>query len=323
MWLRHWRGRREPHDSCTGVLRKLLRDRNVIMLLGLCVGLAYGDAASWTEPLTLPGLALVMTLSTMGISGSLFRPLGSVVRPALAGVAMSYMVFAGLTLALNLLFVRNAALRTGFVLLAAVPPAIAVIPFTLFLRGNAAFSLLGTMGAYLGGLVFMPLITVSFIGADFANPSRIVLVLAELIVVPMVASRILMWARLDRPLEPVRGTIINWTFFLFNYTVVGLNRDVFLHEPRSLLPLVLIAFVTTFLLGWTIERVSTFIGVNPEIKRSLVLLGTLKNYGIAGGIALALFSREATMPSTVSAVVMIPYVVWLQYRQRSERASGG
>ncbi|MGD0236605.1 MAG: hypothetical protein ABSC55_18955 [Syntrophorhabdales bacterium] len=302
------------------MLRKLLCDRNVIMLLGLVVGLTWGGAASWTEPLTLPGLALVMTLSTMGISGNLFRPIGNVVNPALAGIGMSYAVFAGVTLALNLLFVRDPALRTGFVLLAAVPPAVAVIPFTLFLKGNAAFSLIGTIGAYLGGLVIMPLITICFIGADFLNPFKVILVLAELIVVPLIASRILMWAGLDRRLEPVRGSIINWTFFVFNYTVVGLNRDVFLHRPLSLLPLVLIAFVSMFLLGWAIEKASDLMKIDPEIRASLVLLGTLKNYGIAGGVALALFNKEATMPSTVSAIVMILYIVWLQYRQRSAPA---
>jgi len=57
-------------------------------------------------------------------------------------------------------------------------------------------------------------------------------------------------------------------------------------------------------------------GLSDEVIISLVLLGTLKNYGIAGGIALALFSREAAMPSTISAVVMILYIVWLEYRKR-------
>jgi len=52
-------------------VKKLLRDRNVIMLLGLLIGLAWGDGARWAEPLILPGLAMVMTLSTIGISGSL------------------------------------------------------------------------------------------------------------------------------------------------------------------------------------------------------------------------------------------------------------
>ena len=306
-----------------GIVKRLLCDRNVIMLLGLLFGLAWGDAASWVEPLTLPGLALVMTLSTTGLSGNLFRPIGNVVNQLLSGIVMTYVVFAGVTLALNLLLVRDPALRTGFVLLAAVPPAVAVIPFTLFLKGNAAFSLIGTIGGYLGALVIMPAITVCFIGADFLNPFKVILILTELIVVPLVASRILMWTHLDRQIEPVKGTIINWTFFLFNYILVGLNRGVFLHKPLSLLPVVFVAFASTFLLGWVIEKVSNLMRIGPETRTSLVLLGTLKNYGIAGGVALALFNREATVPSTVSAVIMILYIVWLQYRQRSTPARAG
>lgn len=306
-----------------GLVKKLLRDRNVIMLLGLIAGLAWGGAASRTEPLTLPGLALVMTLSTMGISGDLFRPIGSVLNPSIAGIVMSYVVFAGVILPLDLLFVRDPALRTGFILLAAVPPAVAVIPFTLFLRGNAAFSLLGTIGAYLGGLVVMPLMTLCFIGADFFDPLRVIMVLAELIVVPLIASRILMWTHLDKRIDPFRGTIINWTFFVFNYTVVGLNRDIFLQRPLSLLPTAVIVIVSLFLLGWAIEKAGTWMGVKPDTRTSLVLLGTLKNYGIAGGIALALFNREATLPSTISAIIMILYIVWLQYRQRLKEAREG
>ena len=304
-------------------VKKLLRDRSVIMLLGLVIGLAWGDGARWTEPLTLPGLAMVMTLSTIGISGSLFRPIGAIVTPGLAGIAMSYVVFAGVTLTLNLLFVGDPALRTGFVLLAAVPPAVAVIPFTLFLKGNTTFSLIGTIGGYLGGLVIMPLITLVFIGAGFLNPFKVIVILAELILAPLFASRILMWLRLDRYLEPVKGTIINWTFCVFTYTVVGLNRDIFLHRPGSLLAVATIAVVSMFFLGWVIEKVGRLMGLSDEVTTSLVLLGTLKNYGIAGGIALALFSREAAMPATISAVVMILYIVWLEYRKRWAAAKTG
>ncbi len=300
----------------TNWYKKLLRDRNFIMLLGLVVGLAWGGGARFVEPLILPGLALVMTLSTMGISGNLFRPVSTIFRPSVAGIVMSYVVFAGFTLTLSLLFVRDPALRTGFVLLAAVPPAVAVIPFTFFLKGDTAFSLIGTIGAYLGGLVIMPLITLLFIGADFFDPLKVVVVLLQLIIAPIIVSRILTWARLNRYLEPVKGTIINWTFGVFTFTVVGLNRDVFLHRPGSLVSALVIAVLSMFVLGWLIERCSRLAGLRDEVATSLVLLGTLKNYGIAGGIALALFSREAAMPSTISAVVMILYVIWLEYRKR-------
>ncbi|MBP1730523.1 MAG: hypothetical protein H6Q55_952, partial [Deltaproteobacteria bacterium] len=131
------------------------------------------------------------------------------------------------------------------------------------------------------------------------------------------------WARLDRFLAPVKGTIINWSFCVFTYTVVGLNREIFLHNPASLISVAIIATLSMFLLGWGIERVARFLKLSDEVTTSLVLLGTLKNYGIAGGIALTLFSKEAAMPSTVSAVIMILFIIWLEYRKRPKTVLAG
>jgi BASS family bile acid:Na+ symporter len=48
---------------------------------------------------------------------------------------------------------------------------------------------------------------------------------------------------------------------------------------------------------------------------SLVLLGTLKNYGLAGGLALAIFSKRTALPATVSVIFMIVYIIWLGYKR--------
>ena len=55
---------------------------------------------------------------------------------------MNYLLLGGLLLALNALFIHNEALRAGPVTLAAVPPAVAVIPFSAFLKGDETFSLI-------------------------------------------------------------------------------------------------------------------------------------------------------------------------------------
>ena len=47
-----------------------------------------------------------------------------------------------------------------------------------------------------------------------------------------------------------------------------------------------------------------------------MLLGTLKNYGIAGGLALTLFSRKTALPAAVSSVFMIVYIIWLDLKKR-------
>jgi BASS family bile acid:Na+ symporter len=54
-----------------------------------------------------------------------------------------------------------------------------------------------------------------------------------------------------------------------------------------------------------------------------VLLGTLKNYGLAGGISLAFFGNDSALPAAVSTVFMIIYVIWLGIqRQWADNSSG-
>jgi len=56
--------------------------------------------------------------------------------------------------------------------------------------------------------------------------------------------------------------------------------------------------------------------IESETITSLVLLGTLKNYGLAGGLALALFSKRTAVPATVSVIFMIVYIIWLGFKRR-------
>ncbi|MHC4489825.1 MAG: bile acid:sodium symporter family protein, partial [Planctomycetota bacterium] len=277
---------------------KLLRNRNFILCAALGLGLLWGEGATWTEGIALPALALVMTLSTTGVSGSAFRSPRTLLGPALSGLAINYGLLAGFILGLNFLLIHDEALRSGFILLAAVPPAVAVIPFTGFLKGNSTFSLIGTIGCFLGALIIMPLIALGFLGSGFVEPLQLFIIMVELIIVPLILSRILIWTGMAVRIEPVKGTITNWSFFLVSYTIVGLNRAVFLDQPLSLFPVALIAVASTFFLGWVIEKLGGLFRIDPKTLTSLVLLGTLKNYGLAGGLALALFSKRTAVPAT-------------------------
>jgi BASS family bile acid:Na+ symporter len=49
---------------------------------------------------------------------------------------------------------------------------------------------------------------------------------------------------------------------------------------------------------------------------SLVLLGTIKNYGLAGGLSLALFSTQTAVPATVSTIFMTVYIAWLGMKSK-------
>ena len=297
-------------------IQHLLRNRNAILILSLATGLIWGKGAQWTEQITLPALAIVMTLSVTGITGNTFRSLRTLIAPIIIGIVMNYIVLGGFILGLSKLFIHDEALWSGFVILAAVPPAVAVIPFTIFLKGDTDFSLIGTLGAYLGALIITPLMALLFIGTSFVDPLKLITIIIELILAPILFSRILIMTGIGRLIEPIKGDITNWSFFLVSYTIVGLNQQVFLTQPLFLLPVAMVSVASTFVLGWIIELFSKIAGLDQKKTISIVLLGTLKNYGLAGGLALSFFDTKTALPSTVSVVFMLIYVIWLEFKNK-------
>jgi len=300
-------------------ITRLLQNRDFILFLALVTGLLLPQASTWSRHLTLPALALVMTISTMGIPGSLFRSPRALIVPALCGLLMSYGVLAGFILGLSALLIHDRELWSGFVILALMPPAVAVIPFTDLFKGNRAFSLAGTAGGYLGALIILPIILYKYLGSSELVLEKLSMAAIVLIIIPLVISRILRWKKFDKDLEPVKGVIINWSFFIVVYTIVALNQDIFTHQPLRLLPVAVIAVGSMFVLGLIIEWIGKLFRIDPQTLVSLVLLGTIKNYGLAAGIALTLFNKESALPATVSTIFMFVYVIWMGFKQRWSR----
>lgn len=298
------------------LLKSLLRNRNAIFLLALAAGLAFPAVTPVTRHLVLPALALAMALSTMEIGNDLFRKPRALLFPAFLGIIMSYIILGNIIIGLAAFMIRDETIWTGFILLAAVPPAVAVIPFSGFLKGNGPLSLVGTVGAYLGGLAIMPLIAVGLLSSAAFNHLQLLMITLELIVLPLCVSRILIREGWRERIAPYRGTVTNWSFFVVLYTLVGLNRSIILGQTSTLLPVAAISIFTTLILGFLIDWIGSRFHLPRETRTSLVLLGTLKNQGMAGGIALTMFSQEAALPAAVSTMVMIVYIIWLDFRKR-------
>jgi BASS family bile acid:Na+ symporter len=297
-------------------LKALFRNRNFILSMALALGLLLGQGAHWTEKLVLPALAFVMMLSTTSVTGSLFRSPRKLLVPILAGISINYVVLGGSILILSGLLVLEEPFKIGFIILAAVPPAVGVIPFTGFLDGDVEFSLIGCLACYLGAFIVTPLIFLTFLGLSAGFQVKLFITMAEVIIIPLVLSRILVYTRVASRIATVKGSLINWSFFLVVYTVVGLNREVFLSQPSSLIPAAAVTVATTFLLGYLIERAGRILRVDSKRVISMVLLGTSKNAGFAAGLALVLFGKQTAIPSTVQTVFMLSYVIFLDLKKR-------
>ena len=298
------------------MIKALLRNRNGIFLLAMAAGLILPGAAEVTRHLVLPALALAMALSTMEIGNDVFLKPRALFFPAMLGIVMNYIVLGNIIIGLSALMIHNESLWTGFVLLAAAPPAVAVIPFSGFLRGNGPLSLIGTVGAYLGALLIMPLISLTLLSTAAFDPFKLIMITLELIALPLAFSRLLIRKGLKERIDPYRGTAVNWSFFIVLYTMIGLNRGVLVGQTWSLLPIVFISLLYMFLLGFIIDWVCGLFHIPKETRTSLVLLGTLKNQGLASGLALTLFGQAEALPSTVATMIMIGYIIWLDFKKR-------
>jgi len=300
--------------SLTPKIGAILRNRDFLLMLALALGLGAGGGARYMEKAVLPALAVVMTLATMGVPGKIFLSPRGLISPLLVGLAMNYGILSGFLLGASALWVCDPGLSRGFILMAAAPPAVAVIPFTVILKGNTPLSLGATIGCYLGALLLMPLISVVGMGEAFGDPEKLVRIMLELILAPLVASRILIKIKAVPRLEPYRGAVTNWSFFIVVYTIVGLNREFILQEPSALMMPALIALMSTFGLGAAIEFLARLFRVNRATTTSLVLLGTHKNTGLSAGLSLTLFSEWTAVPSTISTIFMLVYLVWLNLK---------
>lgn len=266
----------------------------------------------------LPVLAVVMTVAITNVPNDYFRHWRSFVFPSLTGIVMTYFVLGGPLLVLAAIFINDKNIWTGFVLVAFVPPAVAVIPFTFLLKGDVSYTLAATVSSYLAALVIMPVMFFVFIGEGFNQTEKLIEIMFLLIVLPIVISRLIIYFRLQEKIAYFRGMITDWGFFIVLYTIIGLNRELIFKNPQMVLPIALIIFSTIFILGFLIRKIGYILKVSSSRITALMLLGTLKNQGVAGGMAITLFAKEAALPSAIYTVFMIIYFIWLDLFQRSQ-----
>lgn len=302
------------------ILLKILRNRNFILILALFFGIALGEFAKYSKQLTLPALALIMTVSLTQIPSDLLFPFKKLGRPMLIATFLSYSIFSPVMLIMAWWLMPDNDLWIGFVIVASVPPGVAVIPFTYILSGDTTFALIGTVGAYLASMVITPAMAILLIGKKFLSTLKLFSILVQLIVIPFFLSRFLIRFQLARKIEKWRGTIINWGFFIIVFTVVGLNREIFISQPQVLGLTSAVAIVSIFILGYFVDLIFKMAGVKKAARISFILMSTVKNSGLAAATALALFNDRASVPGAVVSAFNILYLVWLglQAKQRHE-----
>ncbi|HVG36459.1 MAG TPA: hypothetical protein VNA10_01870, partial [Thermoplasmata archaeon] len=247
-------------------------------------------------------LVLGMTFSLTEVSIAGISP-RTELRRFLIAFAMSYVVLSGLILTFAILS-PDPQIRNGWVLMAAVPPAIAVVPITSILKGDTRRSVISLAVLYLLGLGLVPAITLIFT-SEAAPFGELVVQTVLLIGVPLVASRLLRrWPRVAE----FRGSAVSVSFFFLVVAIAGSTRAPLLAHPEFIESLALLSFVRTFLLGGVVFVLTRALHVPWAERVAVTAFSSFKNLGLTVVLAFAVFGSVATLPSIVSLIFEI---LWL------------
>lgn len=270
---------------------------------GLVIGLATGGFPPEISGLVQQGALIVaMAFSLTEISFRSVSP-GAELRGLALATAMSYGVLGTLVIAFGLLD-PDPQIRSGWVLMGAVPPAIAVVPITSLLRGNVRRALLSDAVLYFAGLAAVPGLTLLFL-REIVPVQTLALQTFLLIGVPIVVSRLL---RAWKPVDEARPVAVCVSFFVLVLAIAGSTRSTLLGSPSVAAGLSLLAFVRTFGLGLLIFAVTRLLGTPRETRIAAITFGGFKNLGLTVVLAFTVFGPLASLPAITA---LIFETVWM------------
>lgn len=204
--------------ALTAAIKKLLSSFAVMVSLAIGAGLVLGGYPAFTTEISTASLMVAMTfsLTPVRLRDIELRREG---RRMLLPFFVSFVWLSGLAVALGMLF--QPPVRYGFVAMAAVPPAVAVLPISRVIGGDVEFSLVSLSFLYLCSLVLTPLIIFLFAG-EAISMWEVVRTVLLLILLPLPLSR---GAR-RLPLSQRQTTMLtNVCFFVLMFGVVGARRS--------------------------------------------------------------------------------------------------
>ena len=288
-------------------MRKILENTSFIFGIAIIIGLIFPLFSPMTAGLIVPLLILVMTISLGHVKLSL-KEMKRDMPLSIKAFLLNYGLLSGITILLSFMFIQNPDYLAGFVIMAAIPPAIAVVPFTYLLRGESRTSVGGAILCYVLALAVTPIITLTFVG--FAvDVFEIMKILAVFILLPLLLSRYVQ--RLPGTVMNNRKIIVNVSYFIINYSIIGLNQSVIVSEVFSIIPLLIVNFLAVFVPGLIVYGISSRMHVKTERVISYTLFASLKNGGLAATIAILLLSPAASLPGAVHGAFTIAFFMLL------------
>jgi len=288
---------------------KFFQNRNFILISALIFAFLFPGGGEYLSEYTVYILALVMSFSTTGINFKMLTDLKSVSKVTIESVLLNFVIHGIIILVLAYFFVDKSAFY-GFVVIAATPPGVAIIPFTYTFNGDLDYSFKGILGTYLLSIIITPLIISFFADDTGLNREVLVFLIIKIIIIPLIISRLLLLKKIFPLVEKIRGKVVDYGFALIIYTAVALNYDLILSDQKTVFISALILFTAIFISG-VLMLILKRKTKNKKLMISKNLMLTIKGSGFAIATTLILFDQSSAVPAAVMSIMVLLYLITL------------
>jgi BASS family bile acid:Na+ symporter len=195
----------------------------------------------------------------------------------------------------------NEGIWYGWVILASMPCAIAVVTAAVLTRENIEVSFVGVSATYIIGIVVTPLLSFALIG-DAVNPLEILKYLLLFIIIPLILSRPI--GKLNLP-RTVKVPIINMMMFIMIFLSVNSNRG-FLIDDVTFAGIILVVAILRVVALTVLSRIIIRVAKVPNDRRTiLTVMGVWKNTGLSVSMSMLLLvsTPESVVPCFMSMMV--------------------
>lgn len=293
-------------------MMKFLFNRNVVFTASVVAGFAAGGSLGVFSFLNMPILILIMTLSLAEIDFSEFKNMSKLVKPFLAGIGLNYFLVFFILISLGRLFGIEGKTWAGLVFTAATPPGLAIIPFTLVVKGDLFYSSVATFSASFAALVFTPWLATVFIGNDVVGFFDIFNLIAMLLVIPFILARIVRAIGGGDLARKIHGPVVNIGFGIIFAVILGINKELVLTDLISVAKLFFISVISVFCFAYAIRYVVFKRGIAEDTRKSIVLVATIKNSIFGATAGLALLGPEGALAGIVLTFVIFIYLIFIE-----------
>jgi len=297
-----------------------INHRNFLLTAALIIGMILGEHTFFLPSASVYILAIVMVFATVDFSFSAFRNYKQTIRIITWAFFLNYLLFGGLLVLFAYYVFPESGLWLGCVLLAASPPGPSVLPFSAILKGNIIFGVIGLFGLHLIALFFAPLILFFFTGNNEISPVLVLIILLKTIIIPLILSRPLRHKKIYPIVSKMKGTVINWGFFLIVVPIVGQSMAVMSANPQLLWQSIALFVVTMFILA----GIYNFTAFAFRLPKADVIASTFflttKSSAFAAVVVFQIADKVAGVPAAVHAffvtIFFLVYPVMLKTVKR-------